>query len=113
MHKPQWRVCTFLFLISLVVKEKFQATKTSRLLLFALDVVATRLRAPNLEHFREIIAEYLEQVTYCLYGYPSKKARSRHIGKHDAVNIELDWKRGMQLFDIYRPDNLPEFNSYK
>lgn len=84
-----------------------------RLLLFTLDVVATRLRAPNLEHFREIIAEYLEQVTYCLYGYPSKKARSRHIGKHDAVNIELDWKRGMQLFDIYRPDNLPEFNSYK
>lgn len=78
-----------------------------------MDVVATRLRAPNLEQFRDIIAEYLEQVTYCLYGYPSKKARSRHIGKHDAVNIELDWKRGMQLFDIYRPDNLPEFNSYK
>lgn len=88
-------------------------THLDRLLLFTLDVVAPRLRAPNLEQFRDVVAEYLEQVTYCLYGYPSKKARSRHIGKHDAINIELDWQRGMQLFDIYRPDNLPEFNSYK
>lgn len=82
-------------------------------MLFTLDIVATRLRTPYLEPFRDIIAEYLEQVTYCLYGYPSKKARARHIGKHDAINIELNWNRGMQLFDIYRPDTLPEFNSYK
>ncbi|KAJ6646406.1 Calcineurin-binding protein cabin-1 [Pseudolycoriella hygida] len=83
------------------------------LLLFTLDVVAPRLRAPSMEPFRDIISEYLEQVTYCLYGYPSKKARSRHIGRHDAINVELDWQRGIQLFDIYRPDNLPEFNSFK
>lgn len=84
-----------------------------QLLLYTLDTVATRLRAPCLEPFRDAIAEYLEQVTYCLYGYPAKRARARHIEEHDALNIELTWQRAIQLFDLYRPDSLPEFNSYK
>lgn len=83
------------------------------LLLYIMEIVATRLRAPYLEPFRDIIAEYLEQVTYCLYGYPAKKARARHIEEHNACNVELTWTRAVQLFDIYRPDSLPEFNSYK
>lgn len=83
------------------------------LLLYIMEIVATRLRAPYLEPFRDTIAEYLEQVTYCLYGYPAKKARARHIEEHNACNVELTWTRAVQLFDIYRPDSLPEFNSYK
>lgn len=85
----------------------------SQLLLYTLDIVATRLRAPYLEPYRDVIAEYLEQVTYCLYGYPAKRVRARHIEEHDAINAELTWDRAIQLFDLYRPDNLPEFNSYK
>lgn len=84
-----------------------------QLLLYTLDIVASRLRTPCLEPFRDVIAEYLEQVTYCLYGYPAKRARARHIEEHDACNVELTWERAVQLFDLYRPDSLPEFNSYK
>lgn len=83
------------------------------LLLYTLDIVASRLRTPYLEPYRDIISEYLEQVTYCLYNFPPKKARARHIEEHDACNIELTWDRAVQLFDLYRPDTLPEFNSYK
>lgn len=84
-----------------------------KLLLYTLDVVVPRLRTPYLEPFREFIAEYLEQVTYCLYGYPAKKARVKHIEEHDAQNVDLTWDHAVQLFDLYRPDQLPEFNSYK
>lgn len=83
------------------------------LLLYILDIIVPRLRAPYLEQYRDIISEHLEQITYCLYGYPAKRARLRHIEEHDSTNIQLTWKRSIQLFDIYRPDKLPEFNSYK
>lgn len=84
-----------------------------KLLLFALETVVTCLRTPYLESFRDIIAEYLEQMTYCLYGYPAKRARLKHIEEHDAQNIEMTWDHAIQLFDLYRPDHLPEFNSFK
>lgn len=84
-----------------------------QLLLFALETVVTCLRTPYLESFRDIIAEYLEQMTYCLYGYPAKRARLKHIEEHDAQNIDLTWENAIQLFDLFRPDELPEFNSFK
>lgn len=84
-----------------------------KLLLYILDMIVPRLRTPYLEAFRDIIAEYLEQVTYCLYGYPAKRARLKHIEEHDAQNVELEWGHAVQLYDLYRPDDLPEFDSYK
>lgn len=84
-----------------------------KLLLFALDVVITCYRTPYLEAFRDILSEHLEQITYCLYGYPAKRARLKHIEEHDAQNIELTWDKAVQLFDLFRPDELPEFNSFK
>jgi hypothetical protein len=87
--------------------------ENGRLLLYILNVIVPPLRSPLLEPCRDIVNEYLEQVTYCLYGFPTKKARLRHIEEHDAKNIELTWERGIQLFNIYRPDHLPEFDSYK
>lgn len=84
-----------------------------KLLLYTLDVVVPRLRTPYLEPVRDIIAEYLEQITYCLYGYPAKRARLKHIEEHDAQNVDLTWNHAIQLYDLYRPDELPEFNSYK
>lgn len=84
-----------------------------KLLFFLLDVLAPIYRTPMLDPFRDIIAENLEQTTYCLYGYPAKKAKLRHIEEHDAKNIDLTWERAIQLFDLYRPDTLPEFDSFK
>lgn len=83
------------------------------LLLFALDVCVPRLRTPFMEPYREIIATYLEQITYCLYGYPAKRARLKHIEEHDAQNIELTWPQAIQLFELYRPDELPEYDDFK
>lgn len=84
-----------------------------KLWLFLLDNLTPIYRTPMLEPFRDYIAEHLEQTTYCLYGFPAKKARLRHIEEHDAKNIELTWERAIQLFDLYRPDTLPEFDSFK
>lgn len=84
-----------------------------KLLIALLDILAPIYRTPLLEPFRDIIAEHLEQTTYCLYGYPVKKAKLRHIEEHDAKNIDMTWERAIQLFDLYRPDTLPEFDSFK
>lgn len=93
---------------------KLWCTKDSgRLLLFTVEKVGRLLRTPMLEPFRDTINEYMEQVTYCLFAYPPKKARSRHIEEHDAVQQELTWDSAIDLFDIYRPDVVPEFDAYK
>lgn len=84
-----------------------------KLLLYTLHMVVPRLRTPYLEPFRDIIAEYMEQITYCLYGYPAKRARLKHIEEHDSQNVALEWEHAVQLYDLYRPDELPEFDSYK
>ncbi|ETN63580.1 hypothetical protein AND_004696 [Anopheles darlingi] len=97
----------------LLGKKNWCSKGDSGLLFHILDVVVPKIRSPLLEPFREILNEYLEQVTYCLYGYPQKRPRLRHIHDHGAVQVSLNWARAIQLFDLYRPDNLPEFNSYK
>lgn len=84
-----------------------------KLWIFLLDHLTSLHRTPLLEPHRDVITEYLEQTTYCLYGFPAKKARLRHIEDHDAKNIDLTWERAIQLFDLYRPENLPEYDSVK
>ncbi|XP_035900937.1 uncharacterized protein LOC118507065 [Anopheles stephensi] len=97
----------------LLGKKNWCSKGDSGLLFHTLDVVVPKIRSPMLEPFRETLNEYLEQVTYCLYGYPQKRPRLRHIQDHCAVQVALTWERAIQLFDLYRPDSLPEFNSYK
>lgn len=97
----------------LLGRKQWCVKDNGKILLFLLDSLSPIYRTPLLEPFRDIIAEYLEQTTYCLYGFPIKKARSRHIEEHDAKNIDLTWERAIQLFDFYRPDTLPEFDSFK
>lgn len=87
--------------------------ENGKFLLNILDILAPIYRTPLLEPFKDLIGEYLEQTTYCLFGYPAKKAKLRHIEEHDAKNIELTWERAIQIFDLYRPDSLPEYDSFK
>lgn len=82
-------------------------------LLFIMDTVTPRLRTPYLERCRNEIVEYLEQITYCLYRYPGKRARLKHLEKHESQIIDLDWSHAIQLYDIYRPDKMPEFDMFK
>uniref|UniRef100_A0A0A1X5G6 Calcineurin-binding protein cabin-1 n=1 Tax=Zeugodacus cucurbitae TaxID=28588 RepID=A0A0A1X5G6_ZEUCU len=94
---------------------KFQAcTRNSGdFLHYILDVIVPIIRAPLYDSCRDTLYEYLEQVTFCLYGYPQKKARSRHLEDHEATNVELTWAKAVQVFDLYKPECLPEINSYK
>ncbi|XP_058446519.1 calcineurin-binding protein cabin-1-like isoform X3 [Malaya genurostris] len=94
-------------------RRQWCSKENSRILFMMLDVIGPKLRAPLLEPYREIINECLEQTTYCLYGYPPKKGRMRHVQDHEAIQESLSYEKAIQLFDIYRPDVLPEFNSYK
>ncbi|XP_067620884.1 calcineurin-binding protein cabin-1-like isoform X2 [Eurosta solidaginis] len=80
---------------------------------YILDIIVPIIRAPLYDSCRDTLYEYIEQVTFCLYGYPQKKARSRHLEHHEATNVELTWTKAIQAFDLYRPECLPEINSYK
>lgn len=84
-----------------------------QLLLYTLDFIVPKYHAPFMDFYRDVIYEYVEQITYCLFKYPAKRARARHIEEHEAKEIEFTWKRAIQIFDLYRPENLPEFDSYK
>lgn len=84
-----------------------------QLLLFIMDTVTPRLRTPSLERCRNEVLEYLEQITYCLYRYPGKRARLKHLEKHESQNIDLDWSHAIQLYDIFRPEKMPEFDMFK
>lgn len=86
---------------------------TGQLLLYVMDTVTPRLRTPCLERCRNEVIEYLEQITYCLYRYPGKRARLKHLEKHDSQTIDLDWTHAIQLYDIYRPEKMPEYDSFK
>lgn len=93
---------------------KLWCTKDNgELLKHTIKSVGPLVRTPLLEPYRDVINEYMEQVTYCLFAYPPKKARARHIMEHEATQIELNWQDAIDLFDIYRPDVVPEFDAYK
>ncbi|XP_061392801.1 calcineurin-binding protein cabin-1-like [Musca vetustissima] len=80
---------------------------------YILDAVVTNLKAPIYDGCRDVMYEYIEQVTYCLFQYPPRKARSKYLEDHEAEPVKLNWSRAVQIFDIYKPEQLPEFNSYK
>lgn len=80
---------------------------------YILDAVVPNLKTPIYDMCRDVIYEYLEQVTFCLFKYPQKKARSKHLEDHEAQPVKLTWSRSIQIFDLYKPEQLPEFNSFK
>lgn len=94
-------------------KRQWCTDDNGEFLQYVLDTVVLNLKAPIYDNCRDVIYEYLEQVTYCLFKYPQKKARQRHLEDHEAVQIKLCWPKAVQIFDLYRPEDLPEFNSYK
>ncbi|XP_075169816.1 calcineurin-binding protein cabin-1-like [Haematobia irritans] len=108
--------CSFLLLFTAheyLGKRQWCSVNSGEFLQYVLDAVVVNFKAPIYDMCRDVIYEYIEQVTYCLYNYPPKKARSKHLEEHEAYPIKLTWERALQLFDLYKPEQLPEFNSYK
>uniref|UniRef100_A0A1A9VR67 Calcineurin-binding protein cabin-1 MEF2-binding domain-containing protein n=1 Tax=Glossina austeni TaxID=7395 RepID=A0A1A9VR67_GLOAU len=94
-------------------KRQWCSKDNGEFLQYILDAIALNLKAPIYDGCRDLLYEHIEQVTYCLFKYPQKKARSRHLEDHEATQVKLNWIRAVQVFDLYRPEKLPEFNSYK
>ena len=63
--------------------------------------------------YRSDLEQAYEQCIYCLYGHPNKKGRARHLQDHNATQIEIDWTTAVELFEYYKPNSMPEFDSYK
>ncbi|XP_069674696.1 calcineurin-binding protein cabin-1-like isoform X2 [Periplaneta americana] len=83
------------------------------LLLHTMNVVIPRLRDERFISVRDKLNQGLEQVFYCLYAHPNKKTKARYLQDHGVPQISLTWERGMQLYQFYQPDELPEFDSYR
>lgn len=97
------------------------------------------MRNPDWSSYRETIQQHLEQVIYCLYSHPNKKSKvsrifrlsisnrfkifqnylyffflqARYLTDHNVNSIPLTWQRGIQLFDLFRPDEVPSYDSLR
>ncbi|XP_031705420.1 calcineurin-binding protein cabin-1 isoform X3 [Anarrhichthys ocellatus] len=63
--------------------------------------------------YKEELEMALEQCFFCLYGYPSKKSKSRYLEDHSSPQVELLWCDALFIFQYFKPKSLPEFDSYK
>ncbi|XP_021709243.1 calcineurin-binding protein cabin-1 isoform X2 [Aedes aegypti] len=106
-----WRAWVIIYYV--LQRRQWCSIGNNRFLFMMLDTIVPILRSPMFEPYRDMINDCLEQTTYCLYGYPPKKGRTRHLQDHESTSADLTWEKAVQLFEIYRPDILPEFNSYK
>ncbi|XP_059485073.1 calcineurin-binding protein cabin-1-like [Neocloeon triangulifer] len=85
------------------------------LLLFALDQIVPKLKSEEFASFRSKLSPHIEQMFFCLYEYPTtKKPKGRSaLQEHSVPHIELTFERAQLLLEFYRPDELPEFDSYR
>ncbi|XP_069132021.1 uncharacterized protein [Argopecten irradians] len=81
------------------------------LLLFYLEVAQEFLSGSY--QFKRDIEQSYEQCVYCLFGHPSKKGRARHLMDHNAAQIDLTWDSAQKIFEYFKPNSVPEFDSYK
>ncbi|GBP11673.1 Calcineurin-binding protein cabin-1 [Eumeta japonica] len=79
-----------------------------KLLYFILDTVVPRLRSPSLSRSLEQICQYMEQCVFCLFNHPGKKSKLKYLLDHNVNSHLLNWTRAQQVYEIFRPVNLPE-----
>ncbi|XP_058246741.1 calcineurin-binding protein cabin-1 isoform X3 [Hemibagrus wyckioides] len=83
------------------------------LLKFFVHVLQQKLSEADALPYKEDLEMALEQCFYCLYSYPSKKSKTRHLEEHSAPQVELQWNDALFMFEYFKPKTLPEFDSYK
>ncbi|XP_011502585.1 PREDICTED: calcineurin-binding protein cabin-1-like, partial [Ceratosolen solmsi marchali] len=87
-----------------------------KLLLFILKFIIPRLQFPLYATIKRKLKESVEQIIYCLYGHPSKfntgsRSKPKYIEEHIKTTINLSWETCQLLFEFYKPDVLPSFES--
>lgn len=90
-------------------------TSDGILLFLFVDVVTQELakRSAIANTFHEDLNNGIEQCFYCLYGHPNRRGKVKHLQEHNAKQVSLTWERCKQVFDFFRPQYLPGFDSYK
>lgn len=96
-----------------LAKRSWCCANEGALLLHIMDVVVPLVQRPELVSFKEQVFQPMEQVFFCLYAHPNKKTKSRFLQDHGVPQITLIWERAIQLFQFYKPIQLPEFDSYR
>ncbi|CAG0913106.1 unnamed protein product [Notodromas monacha] len=81
------------------------------LLLLLIEVISKLPEA--LKAKDSLLDRALEQCFFCLYSYPSKKTKAKHLADHGVNGIELTWDRAVDLYRFVVPEELPEFDSYR
>lgn len=77
----------------------------------AMQELAAKTAAANV--FHEDLNNGIEQCFYCLYGHPNRRGKVKHLQEHNAKTVNLSWDRCKQVFDFFKPQYLPGFDSYK
>lgn len=85
----------------------------AKLLLFTMKTIIPRMCGARLSQLREKIDKHMEQIFWCLYGHPSRtnKTKPKHLEDHQVPTIPLTWEVAQLLFEFYKPENIPEFDS--
>ena len=84
------------------------------LLLTMVAALAPLVRKASLgAYVVESVKKNLDQALYCLYCHPSKKSKARYLVDHGVSSLALTWNRCSLLFDVVRPQKVPEFDDYK
>ncbi|XP_077519504.1 calcineurin-binding protein cabin-1-like [Amblyomma americanum] len=90
-------------------------TSDGILLFLFVDVVTQELakRSAIANTFHEDLNNGIEQCFYCLYGHPNRRGKVKHLQEHNAKQVSLTWDSCKQVFDFFKPQHLPGFDSYK
>uniref|UniRef100_A0A1X7UXN3 Calcineurin-binding protein cabin-1 MEF2-binding domain-containing protein n=1 Tax=Amphimedon queenslandica TaxID=400682 RepID=A0A1X7UXN3_AMPQE len=84
-------------------------------LLYIVSQLRTELMSlTNLtRNLREMLLLELEQCYYCLYGYPSKKAKQKGLLEHNSEQIKINWSGALTLIEYFRPLHIPTIDDVK
>ncbi|XP_044577498.1 calcineurin-binding protein cabin-1-like [Cotesia glomerata] len=85
----------------------------AKLLIFTIKTVVPRMCSSRYSAVREKITKHLEKIFWCLYGHPNRanKTKPKHLEDHGVPQIPLTWDIAQLLFEFYKPDVLPEFDT--
>lgn len=85
----------------------------AKLLLFTIKTVVPRMCGARFTALREKIGKHLEQIFWCLYGHPNRPNRTKpkNIEDHGVPQIPLTWEIAQLLFEFYKPETIPEFDT--
>jgi len=82
-----------------------------KLLNFTLKVLLPLVPSEEYLEF-EALSHCIEQAFCCLYSHPSKISKVKYLTDHSCPGVPLEWGHCQQLYEYFKPAELPEFDTY-